>query len=286
MAQGKVSVDEKGEVIKMFGTSQDISSMKKAEANLEKNNKELQRKNKELEQFAYVASHDLQEPLRTTTSFVHMFQKKYQGKLDSNADKYLNYIVNASERMRVLITDLLDYSHIGKEKELEKADSDELFKEVLDDLALIISETGAEIKASLLPEISCYPKEIKQLFQNLVMNAIKFRKKGTVPQLVISVVKEKGFWQFSFKDNGIGIEEEHKDRIFIIFQRLHTRSEYQGSGIGLSHCKKIVELHNGRIWVQSIPGEGSTFHFTVAENNLTLNQTISYETKTELHPFN
>jgi light-regulated signal transduction histidine kinase (bacteriophytochrome) len=225
------------------------------------------KKNKDLEQFAFVASHDLQEPLRTTTSFVNLLQQQYQGKLDEKADKYLTYIRQSSDRMKVLIKDLLDYSRIGSKNETQLVDCNIMLNEVLADLGTAIQEASAVIKTDPLPVITGYPTEIKQLFQNLIVNAIKFRKKNVSPLIKISVKKLDGFWQFEIEDNGIGIEPQHHERIFVIFQRLHTRNEYQGTGIGLSHCKKIVELHKGNIWVKSTPGEGSIFHFTVGENN-------------------
>ena len=228
-------------------------------------NNELRIKNKELEQFAYVASHDLQEPLRTTSSFVALLQKQYLGKMDDRADKYLNYISDASDRMKVLIKDLLDYSRIGTKGEPEKIDSNKILSNVLHDLTVATEEANAEIRYQHLPEINGYPTEIKLLFQNLVINAIKFRKKDVAPQITINAIQVNGDWQFVFRDNGIGIAKENNEKIFHIFQRLHTRTEYEGSGIGLSHCKKIVELHHGKIWVESVPGEGSAFYFTIPE---------------------
>jgi len=227
---------------------------------------ELEGKNKELEQFAYVASHDLQEPLRTTSSFTELLQEQYKGKLDEKADKYFTYIIEASDRMKLLIKNLLDYSRIGNKKEFEQVDCDKTLHEVLADLGAAINDAKADIQHRPLPVINGYPTEIKQLFQNLIINAVKFQKKDVAPQIKISVEKVKDSWEFAFKDNGIGIDKEHSERIFNIFQRLHTRTEYEGSGIGLSHCKKIVELHNGKIWVESEPGEGSTFHFTIHAN--------------------
>jgi len=267
--------DEEGRTIKTYGANQDITDRKKgeetlrrSEVNLELKNKELELKNKELEQFAYVASHDLQEPLRTTSSFAELLQQQYQGKLDAKADKYLTFITQSSERMKVLIKDLLDYSRIGRKKEREVVDCNFIVQQVLADLDLAIKETKADINVESLPVFDGYPSEIKQLFQNLIINAIKFRKKNTGLQIKISAVKNNGNWEFICNDNGIGIEKEHSERIFIIFQRLHTRSEYEGSGIGLAHCKKIVELHGGEIWVNSAAGNGSTFHFTIpAKNN-------------------
>lgn len=226
---------------------------------------ELERKNKELEQFAYVASHDLQEPLRTISSFVELIRQKYQGKLDADADKYIHYTVQSSDRMKTLIKDLLDYSRLGRERKIQKIDCNVMIKETLADLDRAISESNAQITISDLPVIYGYYTEIKQLFQNLISNSIKFRSKTTIPVIDISSVKTDGHWTFSIKDNGIGIADKYREKIFIIFQRLHTRSEYEGSGIGLAHCKKIVELHEGNIWVNSEEGKGSAFHFTINE---------------------
>lgn len=248
----------------------DITQRKSDEALLEQSrialdrkNKELNRKNLELEQFAYVASHDLQEPLRTTSSFVQLLQKQYQGKLDEKADTYLRFIVNSSDRMKIFIKDLLDYSRIGSKHEIEQVDCNEVLNDVEADIYKAISDAHATINNTGLPFVPGYKTDLKQLFQNLLLNAIKFKKPGVAPEINISATEVEGFWQFAVSDNGIGIQQKHFDRIFVIFQRLHTRSEYDGSGIGLSHCKKIVELHNGKIWVESIDGEGSTFYFSI-----------------------
>ena len=241
-------------------------------------NIELGKKNKELEQFAYVASHDLQEPLRTTSSFVEKFQNQYHGRLDANADKYLAYIVQSTDRMRVLIKDLLDYSRIGAKQNLERIDCKVMLNEVLADLGMAIEDANAHIEVCPLPVVEGYSTELKGLFQNLLLNAVKFRKKDIHPQIKVCVKDSNDHWEFSFADNGIGIDEKYSEKIFVIFQRLHTRAEYQGSGIGLSHCKKIVELHNGKIWVKSAPGEGSTFYFTIPKK-------IKHETKKAAMPF-
>lgn len=227
---------------------------------------ELERKNKELEQFAYVASHDLQEPLRTTAGFVEALRKQYKGMLDEHADRYLDYIAQSSDRMKTLIKDLLDYSRIGREKQFVPVDCNVMLAEVLTDLDTVIRENQAIIKAGELPAVKAFPTEFKLLFQNLISNSIKFKRPGIPPVIRIEVLLENGHWKFSVHDNGIGIDPSHQDRIFIIFQRLHTRSDYEGSGIGLAHCKKIVELHGGEIWVESTPGKGSTFLFTIAEH--------------------
>lgn len=264
------TLNENGKLIRCDGVIRDITQRKHDEEMLQKSqvklaikNNQLQQKNKELEQFAYVASHDLQEPLRTTISFVNIFKKQYYGRLDTTADKYLNYIVQASNRMGVLIKDLLDFSRIGINKDIEQVDCNLILREVIEDIDKSISDTNASIINGHLPTICGYSSELKQLFQNLIINAIKFRKPGSIPIINISAVKAGDCWNFAFADNGIGIDEAHNERIFIIFQRLHNRSEYEGSGIGLSHCKKIVELHHGKIWVASTPNKGSTFYFTL-----------------------
>ncbi|MEP6677054.1 MAG: PAS domain-containing protein [Ferruginibacter sp.] len=266
--------DESGKYIGALAMATDITQrkideklLKQSEVSLEVKNKQLELKNKELEQFAYVASHDLQEPLRTTSSFVDLLKRQYYGKLDDKADTYLTYIEQSSARMKVLIKDLLEYSRIGRKAELEQVDCNKLVQHVLADLDAAIKETGAKITSAQLPILYAYPTELKLLFQNLVMNAIKFRKKETLPEINISIARINENWQFSIRDHGIGIDDQYKERIFIIFQRLHTRTEYEGSGIGLAHCKKIVELHNGNIWIESALGDGTTFHFTLPKNN-------------------
>ncbi len=257
---------------------QSEEQLKRSQANLVINNFKLEQKNKELEQFAYVASHDLQEPLRTTISFVEIFKQQYFGKLDSKADKYLDFIVQASDRMRVLINDLLDFSRIGINKDVQQVDCNMVLKDAVTDLDKAIKDSGAEIQSEILPVVSGYSTELKQLFQNLISNSIKFRHKDLTPKIKISAEEKSDHWRFAFSDNGIGIDPKYNERIFIIFQRLHTRKEYQGSGIGLSHCKKIAELHHGKIWVQSTPGKGCTFYFTIHSSKEKIN-----EAKVEMH---
>lgn len=240
----------------------DITERKKAEV-IRQRALEMEVKNKELEQFAYVASHDLQEPLRTITSFIDLLRKKFEGNHDEKTEKYFKFITDASNRMKSLITGLLDYSRIGKSGKLEKIHSSKLIKEIKIDLSRLLTESKAVIKYSRLPMISGYPIELKLLFQNLITNAIKFSKKGGVPEIFINASKKNGQWEFSVQDNGIGIDNAYFDKIFAIFQRLHLPSEYEGTGIGLAHCQKIVQLHGGKIWVESQLGKGSTFYFTL-----------------------
>ena len=244
----------------------DITERKKAEQQQQLYAEELKQKNIELEQFTYVASHDLQEPLRTVSSFVELLLRQSKEPVDENAARYINYIKDASERMRKLVMDLLDYSRLGRERKLEQTNCNLAIKEVLSDLSESIRESGAIMHVGHLPTITAYPTEIKQLFQNLLSNSLKFRKKEEAPVIRVSAYKLTQYWQFSIEDNGIGIEKKYWSRIFVIFQRLHTKSEYEGTGIGLAHCKKIAELHEGKVWVDSVPVKGSTFHFTVKFN--------------------
>ncbi len=223
----------------------------------------LENKNKELEQFTYIASHDLQEPLQTVSSFVELLREENQDILDDSAEQYINYILQSTQRMKNLISGLLDYSRIGKEKTPVTVDCNEILGWVLDDLRAVIDESGAKIENGQLPILHAYPNELKQLFQNLIGNAIKYVKPDVSPVITISYQQQGEGWLFEFKDNGIGIEEKYKEKIFIIFKRLHSVKEYDGTGIGLAHCRKIVELHHGKIWIESVPNEGSKFCFTI-----------------------
>jgi PAS domain S-box-containing protein len=245
----------------------DMTDRREAEERQSQYAEDLKQKNIELEQFAYVASHDLQEPLRTVSGFVELLKRHYKDHADDNVNKYINYITDASNRMRRLVQDLLDYSRLGKQRILERIDCNLVVQHVLSDLTMAIQESQANVTVDPLPVISGYPTEIKQLFQNLLSNSLKFRRRGEPPVINISVKPVNDYWQFSVSDNGIGIEEKYWHRIFIIFQRLHTKSEYDGTGIGLAHCKKIAELHHGKIWVSSQPGKGSTFYFTVKKRS-------------------
>ncbi|MFD0994180.1 sensor histidine kinase [Tenacibaculum geojense] len=256
--------DEKGNITENLIIKYDISQRKKQEKILKsKYVQQLEFKNKELEQFAYVASHDLQEPLRTIISFTQLMQESNYDNLDDLGKRSMNYVLDASERMSTLIKGLLDYSRLDKDHTLELIDCNELIKEVIEDLSKKIEETNTTIKYNELPTIVGYKLPLRLLFQNLISNSIKFTKEGVSPIIEIFAEKTKGKWQFSVKDNGIGIAENYQKKIFIIFQRLHNRTEYEGTGIGLAHCKKIVDLHGGDIWVNSVENNGSTFHFTI-----------------------
>ncbi|MCU7493222.1 MAG: response regulator [Ignavibacteria bacterium] len=250
-----------GAVFKMTN----ISPAKHAEDELKKTMVELERSNKELEQFAYIASHDLQEPLRMVSNFTQLLGKRYSGRLDPDADTMINFAVDGAKRMQMLITDLLTFSRVTtRGMSFESVDLNEVLSSVEKNLQMTIKETGAEIKSDHLPVVKADAVQMSQLFQNLISNAIKFRSERN-PVVTIKAEASKGEWIFSVSDNGIGIDPQFKERIFVIFQRLHDMSEYPGTGIGLAICKKIVERHRGRIWVESESGEGSTFYFTLGK---------------------
>lgn len=232
-------------------------------ARMETMNIELTGLNKEAEQFVYIASHDLQEPLRTVVNYIGLLHKKHKKDLDKNVVFYLDTINNATSRMQRLIKDLLEYSRVGRDKTKVAVDCNLLMEEVVNDIFQAIQESRAEIHYGLLPVVSGYYSGLKSLFQNLLSNAIKFRKSGTHPIIKINVEPTTKEYIFSIRDNGIGIEKAYYDKLFIIFQRLHQPDEYPGTGIGLAQSKKIVEMHGGKIWVESEPGKGSTFYFTI-----------------------
>jgi len=225
---------------------------------------ELTRSNKELEHFAYVASHDLQEPIRKIASFTELLANRYKEKLDDKAGTYINYIVDGAHRMQTLINDLLSFSRVTtRGKEFVTVDCNAVVQRVLSDLGLMIQKSNARIHASDLPRVLADETQLGQVFQNLIGNAIKYHAKDREPEVQVSAVKKDEEWLFSIRDNGIGIDPRFFDRIFLLFQRLHTREEYSGTGIGLTIVKKIVERHGGRIWVESEPGTGSIFFFTL-----------------------
>ena len=230
---------------------------------LDLSNKELEFHSGEIEQFTYIASHDLQEPLRTLTNFTQLLKEDYSDKLDETGIKYIDFIHSSSGRMRELVTGLVEYSILGKESVKTPVSCSLITGEVLADLEDSIKASNAHISVGDLPVVNCYKTELRLLFQNLIVNAIKFRKKDIDPEISISVEIREKEYLFSVRDNGIGIAAKHKDKVFIIFKRLHSKQDYNGSGIGLAHCKKIVELHGGKIWVESEEGDGATFYFTL-----------------------
>jgi len=223
----------------------------------------LRRSNTELEQLAYVASHDMQEPLRMVASYLQLVAQRYHGRLDADADEFIGYAVDGAKRMQALINDLLAYSRIGtKARPFEPTDCNAVVKTALAQLRIAIDESGAEVVVGALPTVPGDATQLLQLFQNLIGNAIKFRGGGRPPKVDVSAEAHADGWCFAVRDNGIGIAPEYFERIFVLFQRLHGRTEYAGTGIGLAICKKIVERHGGRIWVESTPGEGAVFRFT------------------------
>jgi light-regulated signal transduction histidine kinase (bacteriophytochrome) len=260
--------------IHLVGTS---LQRKKAEVELKKKmvellsvNKELEQfahANAELEQFAFIASHNLQQPLRTISNYMQIFEEDYSDKIDDKAREYLLVINDAAKRMISQLDSLLDFSRLGRNLKLSKVDCNKIINNVLADLETMIVASDASIEVSNMPELNVYESEFSQLFQNLIVNAIKFQKPDSKPKIKISSEKSKTKWKFSINDNGIGISSRSFHKIFDIFQRLHKDAEYEGHGIGLAFCKKIVELHKGNIWVESTVGQGTTFYFTIA--NLT-----------------
>ncbi len=224
--------------------------------------------NAELEQFAFVASHDLQEPLRMVTSFMTQLEKKYGSIIDDKGRQYINFAVDGAKRMRQIILDLLDFSRVGNtEDDMEEVNFNKLLTEVLALYRRQIEELKADITVENLPKLQTFKAPFRQVFQNLVGNSLKYHKAGRRPIIHISCEETKTHFQFSVKDNGIGIAPEYFDKIFIIFQRLHNKDEYSGTGMGLAITKKIIETLGGKIWVESEEGKGSTFYFTLPKNN-------------------
>ena len=226
---------------------------------------ELERSNKDLEQFAYVASHDLQEPLRMVASYTQLLARRYKDKLDADANDFINFAVDGANRMQTLINDLLTFSRVGtRGKPFVATDINLILERICKNLEVSIQESGAVIAYDSLPTLNVDKTQIEQLFQNLISNAIKFRNEKS-PDIRVRAEQKEKKWQFSISDNGIGFKPEYKDRIFTIFQRLHGKEEYPGTGIGLAICKKIVERHGGQIRVESEVGKGATFYFTIQD---------------------
>jgi PAS domain S-box-containing protein len=258
--------DDNGKPRKMIGAVSDVTARKLAEVQLNEALVELQRSNSELEQFAYVASHDMQEPLRMVSSYVQLLEKRYKGKLDEDAHDYINFAVDGARRMQSLINDLLEFSRVGtRGQPLKPIASTDILNSALHNLEMSISESGAVIAHGKLPLIIGDEGQMVQVFQNLIGNAIKFHSHEP-PKIDVRADRKGDEWIFSVKDNGIGIDPQFFDRIFIVFQRLH-RGEYSGTGIGLSVVKKIVQRHGGRVWLESQPGKGSTFYFAIPDRD-------------------
>jgi len=255
--------DPAGRIIGLLGSARDVTKQRQVESSLKQTMAQLESSNKELEQFAYVASHDLQEPLRMVSSYTQLLEKRYKDKLDSDADEFIGYVVDGVSRMQNLINSLLTYSRVTtKGKALAKTDCEAVLETTITNLKKAIEESSADITHDPLPVVRADDVQVGQLFQNLIGNAIKFRGKNN-PRIHVSAEHKDAEWVFSVRDNGIGIEPQYDDRIFQIFQRLHSKEAYPGTGIGLAICKKIVERHGGRIWVESKPGKGTTFFFTL-----------------------
>ena len=253
-----------GQIIGASKTLHDIGDRKQAYEGLQKTAADLARSNRDLEQFAYVASHDLKEPLRMVTGFMSLLKDRCHGKLDAKADEYIIFAADAAQRMQRLIDDLLVYSRAGRGATTEQTDINDVLTQATQNLTISIKESGAVITHDPLPTIAANKVELIHVFQNLIGNSIKFRGERS-PEIVITAQRRRGHWQFTVSDNGIGIDQQFADRIFMIFQRLHTREQYPGTGIGLSICKKIVEQHGGRIWLEPSPKGGATFCFTVMD---------------------
>ncbi len=244
-------------------TFSDITDRKRTELALKDAMTRLEQSNTELQQFAYVASHDLQEPLRTVVSFLQLLRRRYADDLDQDAREFIDFAVGGAHQMQTLINDLLAFSRLGsQEKEFTRVESGEALDQALKHLGAAISDSGAEVTAGDLPAVTGDASMLTQLLQNLVSNAIKFRGEEP-PRIRVEAERREGDWLLSVSDNGIGIDPEFGERIFNIFQRLHSKTEYPGTGIGLAVCKRVVERHGGRIWVESTPGEGATFYFTI-----------------------
>lgn len=231
--------------------------------------KQIKLKNKELEHFVYIASHDLQEPLRTINSFTELFVKDYNDKLDQKATTYMGFISQASTRMSLLVKGLLDYSRIGVVKKLTMVNCNDMLKGIEVDLSALISDKNATLEIDVLPKILAYQTELRLLFQNIINNAIKFHRPNVSPIVKIKAEEHNHFWKFMISDNGIGIQENKKEKIFAMFQRLNTQKDYEGTGIGLAHCSKIIEMHGGTIKVDSKINYGSTFSITISKKLFT-----------------
>jgi light-regulated signal transduction histidine kinase (bacteriophytochrome) len=256
-------LDENGKPRGSVSSFIDITERKLSDEKLKKTMDELSRSNQELEHFAHVASHDLREPLRMITSFLQLLEKRYKDQLDQNANEFIGFAVDGAKRLNNMIKDLLEYSQVmKKEREFNPVKLDKVLEETLINLVVQTEENNVTITYDPLPNIMGDEKLLVYLFQNLIGNAIKYRSQET-PQIHISAIKQKDHFLLSVKDNGIGIDSEHLNRIFTIFQRLHGNEEYEGTGIGLAIAQKIVHLHGGRIWAESELGKGSTFYFTI-----------------------
>jgi PAS domain S-box-containing protein len=256
--------DDGGNPIGMWSIVRDITQRKQIELERELAIRSLQRSNEDLKQFAYVASHDLQEPLRMVASYTQLLAERYEHQLDEKAHRFIHYAVDGATRMQALIRDLLAFSRVETlAREFEAVNAQSAFSTAIANLKAVIDETGALVTADDLPHVLADESQLAQVFQNLIGNGIKFRRPSVTAHIHVSASRRSSHWCFSVQDNGIGIDSKYKDRVFVVFQRLHTRHEYPGTGIGLALCKRIVERHGGRIWFESEPEKGATFYFTL-----------------------
>ena len=276
----KVVKDDAGKVVKSLGTARDITKEKNFERELQKTIKDLNRSNSDLEEFAYIASHDMQEPLRKITTFSSRLSERFSVQLDKEGKMYIDRIDASAHNMRLLIENLLEISRTARSKQpFIETSLSEILRATIVDLELIVEEFNVDLNISKLPAIECAPSQIQQLFNNILSNAIKFRKENVRPVINISstevtkaekekyLLPEKTFYKIKIEDNGIGFEEEYSEKVFQIFQRLHGKAEYPGSGIGLAICKKIVEKHNGIIFAESVVGKGTSFFILLPKNH-------------------
>jgi PAS domain S-box-containing protein len=264
LVHGAVVRDDAGAARLFVVQVQDVTERKRAEEALARQHLELARSNAELEQFAYVASHDLQEPLRAIASYTQLLADRYAPQLDDRARRYIRYAVQGAERMRALIEDVLALSRVGSDAQaFGPVALDAVLDDALQRLAQAIRESQATITRAPLPTVRGDAAQLGQLLQNLVANAIKFRRPDAAPHVHVSASDGTGEWTVSVRDDGIGMDARFHDRVFAVFKRLHTQNEYPGTGMGLAICKKVVERHGGRIWAESVPNEGSTFFFTI-----------------------
>lgn len=256
-----------GDETLVIAAIRDVTGRKRAELLLEANRLELERSNLDLASFAYVASHDLQEPLRMVSSYVQLLAERYRGTLDPDADDFIHFAVDGVQRMQTLIQNLLEYSQVGTaELALVPVDTAELLAAVLVSLAPVIDDAHADITPGDLPTVTADPSQLGQVFQNLISNALKFTTPDEVPRIYVSAARWPDNWRFSVRDNGIGIDPVYAERIFAPFKRLHGIGDYPGTGLGLSVCKRAVERRGGRIWVEAAPDRGTIFHFTIPDD--------------------
>jgi PAS domain S-box-containing protein len=247
----------------LFILSTEITEKKRAELELTAQREQLEQQNKELEQFAYIASHDLQEPLRMVTSYVQLLQRRYGEKLDSDANEFIAFAVDGTLRMKQLIDDLLAYSRLGRPAALEKVDMNNVLEHVRANLTTAIAECGAVLISEDLPPLRASQTEMVQVMQNLIGNALKFRRDNVIPEVRVTGREEPDQWRFEVRDNGIGMDQQYSEKVFVPFKRLHDKTKYSGSGIGLAVAQKIIHRYGGRIWFTSVLGQGTAFHFTI-----------------------